>query len=48
VPGLCSPNGERDPAQQANAEDEKDGLDHFVVETRFCHAPFLATVEQQR
>jgi hypothetical protein len=42
-----SPNGGDDPRQQGNAEDEKDGLDHFVVETRFCHAPSLVAVEQQ-
>ena len=41
MPGQRSPNGGDDPRQQGNAEDEKDSLDHFVVETRFCHAPLL-------
>jgi hypothetical protein len=41
-----SPHGDHDPCDQRNADDEKAGPDHVVVETRFCHAPSLAAVER--
>jgi hypothetical protein len=46
-PVVCSsPNGDHDPCDQGNADDEKAGPDHVVVETRFCHARSLAAVER--